>query len=106
MFFKNRRYQKQTDHLLAVAKIAAVSNLVPLLDRLPALKQVMSTKRADTWDFFATVAGVGAGMLSGYRSIPEADVPVTEEALRNTLTNWDKQATTRISTSPAMSLAM
>jgi hypothetical protein len=91
VFGKARRLRRKAENVVAAAKIAANSGLVPLLDRIPTVDLMARTKGSNHWDFFATIAAVGAGMLYGYASIPDEDVPAVEQALRQALSAWDEQ---------------
>ncbi len=91
MSLEDSDYQKKADQLVASASISATSLLIPLLDSAPVLNQIIKEQSPDTWDFFATVAAVGACMLEAYRFIPEGDDCMVEKALRQALNAWDNQ---------------
>ena len=54
--FANAKRRSRARHVLAVGEIAAVSSLVPLMDRFPAMTDLLKGREVATWDFFGTVA--------------------------------------------------
>ena len=68
--FANAKRRSRARHVLAVGKIVAVSSLVPLMDRFPAMTDLLKGREVATWDFFGTVAAVGSGMCLAYRGHP------------------------------------
>ena len=90
--FANAKRRSRARHVLAVGEIAAVGSLVPLLDRLPAMTDLLKGREDATWDFFGTVAAVGSGMYLAYRRcIPGEEVPAIEKAVARVLNEWDSQ---------------
>ena len=89
--FANAKRRSRARHVLAVGEVAAVSSLVPLMDRLPTMTDLLREREVATWDFFGTVAAVGSGMYLAYRHIPEDEVPATEKAVAIVLNEWDSQ---------------
>ena len=90
--FANAKRRRRARQVLIVGEIAAVGSLVPLLDRLPVMTDLLKGREAATWDFFGTVAAVGSGMYLAYsRCIPKEEVPATEKAVARVLNEWDSQ---------------
>ena len=90
--FANAKRRSRARHVLTVGEIAAVGSLVPLLDRLPAMTDLLKGREGATWDFFGTVAAVGSGMYLAYRRcIPGEEVPAIEKAVARVLNEWDSQ---------------
>ena len=50
--FANAKRRSRARHVLAVGEIAAVSSLVPLMDRFPAMTDLLKGREVATWDFF------------------------------------------------------
>ena len=89
--FANAKRRSRARQVLAAGEIAAVSSLVPLMERFPAMTDLLRERETATWDFFGTVAAVGSGMCLAYRDIPEDEVPATEKAVAIVLNEWDNQ---------------
>ncbi len=69
-----------------------MSALIPLMDRFPEVRELITSRGAETWDFFGTVAAVGAGMFLAYHhDIPQGEVLATEKTVAKVLNKWDRQ---------------
>jgi hypothetical protein len=60
MLFGRKKQRREADNVLAAAKIAATSSLVPLTDRLPPLQDLVRDRGVDLWDQGLTIAALAA----------------------------------------------
>ena len=83
--------RKQVEALIAAMRLAVIDLLHDLLDRSQAIADLVKLTKLDDWDFFATVAGVGAGLLE----FPGEKSRTTSSALSSVATDalnqWDAQ---------------
>ena len=83
-----------------------MSTLVPLMDQFPEMRELITSRGTESWDFFGTVAAVGAGMFLAYqRDIPQGEVLATEKTVAKVLNKWDRRGYEAYSDFPVQFLA-
>lgn len=92
MFGQKRRLNQQADTLIKIARVSVMGLLVPLIDKRPVLKPLISDS-GETWDFFMTLAAVA---VCSY-NIPSHIVPLKQQdaflhALDAALLRWNRNA--------------
>ncbi len=94
MIFGNKNRGKARN-LIAMANTIAISSLTSFLDKFPDLEPIFKARGAHgpaDWDFFMTVAGVGAALLVVGANPGEEDSHQFGQGLQQHLAKWDPNA--------------
>ena len=92
LFFKKGKQREKADSILGVCRVVVASSLTSFLDRFPILEGILKKTGAERWDFFMTLAGVGAtlSMVMDDENISDEDKRGFSYALRDSLNEWHK----------------
>ena len=92
MTTSQKQLREQVEFMVAAVKLVVIDLPLNLAERQPAMADLVKHTKPDDWDFFATVAGVGAGVLEfpGEKSRAEGDT--LTGLVMNSLNDWNTQA--------------
>ena len=92
MSTSRRQLREQVEFMVAAVKLVVIDLPLNLAEQLPAMADLVNHTKLHDWDFFPTVAGVGAGVLEfpGEKSRVEGDA--LTGLVMNSLNDWDTQA--------------
>ena len=85
------RCGQKARQLVPDANVLAVSSYTTITEAFPLLGRIGGKTAVKKWDFFMTIAGVGAAFSMIADRVPDREQPVVSEYIRLSLVSWDPE---------------